>query len=55
MGRSSNIWAHIDSGTINNTRNYSKNFSQAIQGRVMLIEVVKIDEVGRVILSLRGA
>lgn len=55
MGRSNNIWARIDSDTINNTRNYSKNFSWAIQNRVMLIEVVKIDDVGRVILSLLGA
>lgn len=52
MGRLNKIWTLIDTDTINNTKNYSKNSRWAIQSKVMFIEVVKTDEVGRVILGL---
>lgn len=38
-----NIRAHINSDIINNTRNYSKNSSWAIQSRVILTEVGKTE------------
>lgn len=51
--RFNNIWPHINSDTINNTRNYSKNSSWVIQSKVILTEVTKTeDDIGRVILSL---
>lgn len=55
MGRFNNIWTHIDTDTINNTRNYTKSFIWAIQKHSDANQVVKIeDDVGRVVLSLLG-